>query len=96
MIRTFVATASAAMLVALSPTATASEQQIKTSDLDLATPAGQAKLDTRIMRAARAACARQNTGTRLARSTDGECVAKAAASAREALATQAPANNRGG
>ena len=96
MLRSILAATAAASIALLAPVAQASEQKIKTADLDLSTAEGQAKLDARIMRAARTACLRNNTGTRINRSTDDDCVAKAAASAREALAAQIPASNRGG
>ncbi|HUQ13817.1 MAG TPA: UrcA family protein [Novosphingobium sp.] len=96
MLRTLIATGSVATLIALSPVAQAADRQIKTSDLDLSSPKGQAELDKRVMRAARALCTGEVTGTRLAPKEDKECIARAAASAREALAAQAKGENRGG
>lgn len=96
MLRSVFTSLAVASVILSAPLAQASTQQIKTADLDLSTAEGQAKLDSRIMRAARSACARNNTATRINRSSDDECVARAAASAREALAAQVPVSNRGG
>lgn len=88
------ATAATAMLFATAARADET-RQIRTSDLDLATAAGQVELDNRIERAARAVCKVERTGSRIS-SVDGECRAKAAASTRAALAARGLLTKSGG
>ncbi|MET0178992.1 MAG: UrcA family protein [Novosphingobium sp.] len=89
---TLIAAAAAAAL--MGTTAHAGAKAVRTSDLDLSTPAGQAELDSRIARAARAVCSSQTTGTRL-RSVDQDCVRKAAAATRAELAAGEGARSGG-
>lgn len=97
MLRPVILAASAFALFALGPVALAASKEIKTSDLDLSTPAGQAELDSRIMHAARAVCASRRTGTRIRNSeADKVCMAQAVASARAALGARAADGRRGG
>lgn len=77
--------AAAAAAALLGTTAHAASKPVTTSDLDLSTPAGQAELDSRIARAARAVCGGQSTDSRM-RTLDRECMSKATASARAAIA----------
>lgn len=82
--------AAAAAATLLATTAHAGSKAVTTSDLDLSTPAGQAELETRIARAARQLCAASVTGTRM-RTVDQECMSKATASARAAIAANSSA-----
>lgn len=79
--------AAAAAAALMGTAAHAASKAITTADLDLSTPKGQAELDSRIARAARAVCSSQVTGTRL-RTVDQDCVAKATAATRSELAAR--------
>ena len=95
MTRSALIAASAAIAILFAGTARAETRQVRTSDLDLATAAGQAELDARIDRAARAVCKLERTGSRIA-GIDEDCRARAAASAREALAARGLTTKSGG
>jgi UrcA family protein len=66
----------------------AKEIQVHYSDLNLATPEGQKKLDRRIQTAAREVCAydRTTTGSRLRSTESAECYAKARENVRSQVA----------
>jgi len=87
--------ASLATALLLGTAARAETREVRTSDLDLATAAGQGKLDRRIDSAARALCRIDRSGSRIVE-IDAECHAKAVVSARESLAARSTANKSGG
>ena len=87
--------ACAAATTLFATAAHAETREVRTSDLDLASPGGQIQLDARIDRAARAVCRIERTGSRIA-AIDEACRAKAAASARETLAARGLTSRSGG
>lgn len=87
--------ASLATALLLGTAARAETREVRTSDLDRTTAAGQARLDRRIDGAARALCRTDRTGSRLAK-LDLQCHAKAVASARETLVARSNSNKSGG
>ena len=87
--------ASAATAILFATAARAENRDVRTSDLDLASPVGQIQLDARIDRAARAVCRIEVTGSRIP-AVDKTCRAKAATSAREALAARGLTTKSGG
>lgn len=95
MIHSALIAASVATALLFGTAARAETREVRTSDLDLTTAAGQAKLDSRIDSAARALCRIDRTGSRIV-GIDPECHAKAVASARESLAARRIANKSGG
>ncbi len=95
MIRPAFIAASLATALLLGTAARAETREVRTSDLDLTTAAGQAKLDRRIDGAARALCRTDRTGSRIV-VIDPECHSKAVASARESLAARSIADKSGG
>lgn len=95
MTRTALIAACAASAILFTTAARAETREIRTSDLDLGTVAGQTKLDQRIDLAARQVCRVARTGSRIA-NVDETCRAKAAASAREALAARGLTSRSGG
>ena len=94
MTRTFV-TAVAFATFALAGTAQAATTTVETSDLNLSTAKGQAKLEARIDRAARNVCSDTATGSRI-RFVDSDCVAKARASVEKQVAARRAASSNGG
>ncbi|MFC0206202.1 UrcA family protein [Novosphingobium soli] len=71
------------------PTAFAATAQVRYSDLDLTTDAGQKTLENRLQAAARSVCRAQRptTGTHLSASVDAGCYKQALAQVRAQVAT---------
>ncbi len=71
---------------------------ISAADLDLATPEGQRKLDSRVEKAVRTVCriTNQTTGTRILSRDALACLAKARADARAQVAALKSEAQRGG
>jgi UrcA family protein len=94
--RTLMAAAAAAFAtLATFGASQAATSAVETSDLDLATPAGQAKLESRIDRAVRAVCSEAITGSRISR-VDKGCMAQARASIEKQVAARRAAPRNGG
>jgi UrcA family protein len=94
--RTFVAAAAAAFAtLATFGVSQAATTAVQTSDLDLTTAEGQAKLDSRIDRAVRAVCSEAITGSRIAR-VDKGCQATARASIEKQIAARRATQRNGG
>ncbi|MFN3863796.1 MAG: UrcA family protein [Erythrobacter sp.] len=72
--------------------------RVKTSDLNLATAAGQTVLDQRIEAAVRTVCrvTNPNTGARVMNHSTRACLAKARAEARQQIAMLKSVRQRGG
>ena len=94
MTRTFIAAAAFATF-AISGAAQAATTTVQTRDLDLATAAGQAKLDARLDRAARNVCSDTVTGSRIS-TIDESCVARARAMVEKQIAARRSASGSGG
>lgn len=94
MTRTFIAAAAFATF-AIAGAAQAATTTVETSDLNLSTAEGQAKLEARIHRAARNVCSDATTGSRI-RLVDSDCVAKARASVEKQVAARRAASSNGG
>lgn len=82
-------------LFAALPAAHAATSAVEYGDLDLATPEGQAKLESRIVRASRKVCSEAITGSRIA-SVDADCMARARAQIERQIASRRAAFQRGG
>ena len=98
MTRTFAAAAAAFATFtcfAITSQASAETARVITSDIDLSSAEGQAKLEKRIAFAARAVCSQKVTGSRMAR-VDSECVASARASIEKQLAARRGSSVNGG
>lgn len=93
MTRTFIAAAIAAFCLA--GAAQAATTVVQTRDLNLATAAGQAKLEARLNRAARKVCSEAMTGSRIP-NIDAACVTKARATVEKQVAARRAFPNRGG
>ena len=94
MTRTFIAAAAFATL-AMAGTAQAASITVTTSDLNLATAEGQAKLEARLDRAARTVCSDQITSSRIP-ATDSACLARARAMVEKQVAERRSASRNGG
>lgn len=94
MTRTLIAAAAFATF-ALTGAAQAATATVQTSDLNLTTAEGQAKLDARIDRAARDVCSDTYTGSRI-RNTDEACVTRARAMVEKQVAARRSASRNGG
>ncbi len=94
MTRTFIAAAAFATF-ALAGAAQAATTTVQTSDLNLATAEGQAKLDARLDRAARSVCSESVTSSRI-RVTDSACVTRARAMIEKQVAALRTATRNGG
>jgi UrcA family protein len=68
---------------------------VQITDLDLSSADGQAKLEQRITRAARAVCSSAVTGSRIAK-VDAACVGKARAAIEQQLASRRAQSQNGG
>ena len=68
---------------------------VQTNDLDLATAEGQARLDSRINRAARTVCSEAITGSRIAHA-DKACMARARAAVEKQVAARRVTPRNGG
>jgi UrcA family protein len=68
---------------------------VQVDDLDLSSAKGQAKLEQRINRAAKAVCSEAATGSRIA-SVDSECVGRARAAIERQLASRRVQSQTGG
>lgn len=90
----------AASLAAITAAPVLAQPSIKIEhrDLDLATPAGQAKLDQRIENAAREVCGlnQKRTGTRTASPKDTKCFRQAKAEVKKQVAAAVAAQQLGG
>ena len=99
MTRMFTAAAAAALATLATFAGTSSAQAATTTvqvdDLDLSTAQGQAKLESRITRAARKVCSDATTGSRIA-DVDEACVSKARAAIEKQLTARRPASRNGG
>ena len=100
MTRSLTAAAAAALATfatfSMMPTAhAATTTTVQIDDLDLNSAEGQAKLDTRIHRAAREVCKDAVTGSRVA-AIDAECVKNAKASIEKQLAARRASPRNGG
>lgn len=73
----------------------AQNASVKVSDLDLSSPAGQAKLEQRIVRAARTVCGETPTGSRVSH-VDPACVGRARAIIERQLAARRTSPQNGG
>ena len=94
MTRTFIAAAAFATF-AIAGAAHAATTTVQTSDLDLTTAEGQAKLDARLDRAARSVCSEFYTGSHI-QSVDSACVARVRASVERQVAERRSASRNGG
>ena len=94
MTRTFIAAAAFATF-AIAGTAQAATTTVHTSDLNLATAEGQAKLVARLDRAARRVCSDTISNSHLL-VTDRDCVAHARAMVEQQLAERRTAPRNGG
>jgi UrcA family protein len=92
--RIFIAAAAVASF-GLAAGANAATTSVQTSDLNLASAEGQAKLQTRLDRAARKVCSDTVTSSRI-RAIDSECVARARAAVEKQLAAQRSTSSNGG
>jgi UrcA family protein len=99
MTRTFTAAAAAALATVATFAATSSARAetttVQIGDLDLSTAEGQAKLESRIDRAARRVCKDAVTGSRVA-AIDAECVKNAKASIEKQLTARSATSRNGG
>lgn len=99
MTRTFTAAAAAALATFATFAATsgahAETAAVQVGDLDLSTAEGQAKLESRIARAARKICSDTLTGSRIA-NVDADCVSKARASLEKQLTARRATTRIGG
>ena len=97
--RTLFAAAAAAFATVASFSAASSAHAetaaVQIADLDLNTGEGQAKLESRITRAARQVCADDRTGSRI-RSVDTECVGRARAAIEKQVAARRTSTAIGG
>lgn len=92
-----IAAAAAGALLAAQP-AIAESQTVHYQDLDLSTPAGQKKLESRIDKAAKDICGLNDvaTGTRIRDRDAEECVARAKQQIEQQLAAVIERHNAGG
>jgi UrcA family protein len=100
MTRTFTAVAAAALatfatFAATSGAHAATTTTVEIADLDLSTAKGQAKLESRITRAAREVCKDAVTGSRVS-AIDADCVKNARASIEKQLAARRVSPSNGG
>jgi UrcA family protein len=99
MTRSLTAAAAAALATfatfSMMPNAYAATTTVEIADLDLNSAEGQAKLDARIARAARAVCKDAVTGSRVS-AIDADCVKTAKASIEKQLAARRASPRNGG